>query len=89
MNVWETQHRLWGERLKRLLEHEDEEVARAAAAAAYMLLVQHTVNERGQCRYCARPARWSLRRRTCTVHSALLMAMNQPFHMVRGWVEDY
>jgi hypothetical protein len=39
VNVRETQYRLWSERLKRLLEHDDEAVARLAAVA-WVLLVQ-------------------------------------------------
>ena len=90
MSVWETQHRLWSERLKRLLAHEDQEIARLAAVS-WVLLAQHRVNERGQCRFCfrPRPTWWPMRRRTCTVHSAFMVAMNQPFHIVRGWAGDW
>lgn len=52
VSVWETRHRLWGERLKRLLEHEDEEVARLAAGLGVAGSVQ------GQ-RAGAVPSRWT------------------------------
>lgn len=74
MSVWETQHRLWAERLKRLLEHDDEEVARLAAVG-WVLPAQHKVNTRGSagsaagpgwaggrsdavCAWCARRSWW-------------------------------
>jgi hypothetical protein len=37
VSAWETQHRLWAERLKRLREHEDEAVARLAAVGSVLL----------------------------------------------------
>lgn len=90
MSVWETQHRLWGERLKRLLEYEDEEVVRLAAVG-WVLLAQHRVNTRGQCRVCCRAwtGWWPKRRRTCAVHSVFMVGMDQPVWIVRGWVGDW
>jgi hypothetical protein len=90
VSVWETQHRLWAEQLKRLLEHEDEEVARLAAAG-WVLLAQHRVNKRGQCRLCfrSRPSWWPIRRRTCTVYSVFMVGMGQPVWVVRGWVGSW
>ncbi|MDQ3761139.1 MAG: hypothetical protein M3460_05410 [Actinomycetota bacterium] len=90
MSVWRTQHRLWAERLKRLLDHDDQDVARLAAVG-WVLLAQHRVNTRGQCRFCfrSRPAWWPVRRRTCTVYSAFMVGMDQPFHIVRRWVRDW
>jgi hypothetical protein len=90
MSVWETQHRLWAERLKRLLEHDDEEVVRLAAVG-WVLLAQHKINARGRCRVCcrARPGWWARRRRACMVHSVFMVGMGQPVHIVRGWVGDW
>jgi hypothetical protein len=90
MKVWETQHRIWSEQLIRLCGNENEEIARVAAAS-WVLLYQHKVNNHGQCRLCFRPRPiwWPRRRPMCTVHIAFMVAMKQPLDIVRGWVRSF
>ncbi|MGH3911631.1 MAG: hypothetical protein ACRDRM_12465 [Pseudonocardiaceae bacterium] len=95
MSVWHTQARLLAERFDGLLhcdlaEVTDDDVARLVCAA-YVLGTQHRVDKRGRCPHCYSRLRWwsVKRRRTCTVHSAFLVAMNQPLNMVGRWVQDW
>jgi hypothetical protein len=52
-------------------------------AAAVMLLRQHQLNKRGQCKYCG--WRWRLwhRQPQCTVYRSLDFAIRQPLDVVR------
>lgn len=101
-NVWQTRHRLSSELLQNLAEwlsSDDEPRAPAVLeeqtvrllAVAVILLRQHQVNKRGQCRFC----RWTTwtwrfwrRRRRCTVHQALDLAMYQNLDVVWWRVFD-
>lgn len=91
----ETQHRLWAEQLKSLLDDEHgsreltAEQTRRLMVAAYVVLRLHQVGKRGQCRYCRRSTRWPWRRKPCTVHVTLKFAMIQPIKIVRAWLEDH
>ncbi|MCA1672694.1 MAG: hypothetical protein LC799_10990 [Actinobacteria bacterium] len=95
MSVWETQQRLFFELLQKLAEwlSDDEPKAPTALeeqmvrllAVAVMLLRQHEVNKRGQCQFCGWTRwRWRLwrRRRRCTVHQALDLALGQSLDVV-------
>jgi hypothetical protein len=88
-NVWETRYRLLSERLEQLADRLTTEQPIATAdleeqtvrllAAVVMLLRQHKLNKRGQCRFCTAPRRWRLwqRRPQCTVYRSLDFAMRQ------------
>jgi hypothetical protein len=93
-NVWETRYRLLVERLEALALQlrANEAVAPTALeehtvrllAGEVMLLRQHRVNKRGQCKYCRRTT-WSRlfqRRSQCTVYLSLDFAMGQPIQVV-------
>lgn len=95
MNIWNVRHRLFTEQLDDLLYSDkgellDEQLLRLIAGAR-VLLAQHQVNKQGRCRHCYSRSRWwhLKRRKTCTVHSALAVAMNQPLDAVWRWVEDW
>lgn len=89
-NVWQTRHRLMLERLEELADQIrgkepivptalEEQTVRLLAGAV-MLLRQHEVNKRGQCRYCGWTIRtWRLwhRRPQCTVYRVLSFALGQ------------
>lgn len=98
-NVWETRHRLFLEELQKLAEWLCDDEPRAPAvleeqtarllAMANTLLRQHQVNKRGQCQFCGWTRwKWRLwrRRRRCTVHQALELAMGQSADVVWWWV---
>ena len=91
----ETQHRLWAEQLKVLLhgKHGSRELTaeqtRRLMIAAYVVLQEHQVNKRGQCRYCWRSTWWPWRRKTCTVHLTFMVAMKQPIELVGAWMGDH
>jgi len=97
MSVWETQHRLWAEQLKSLLsgKHGSRELTaeqtRRLIIAAYVVLRQHQINKRGQCRLCyrSRTGWWPRRRRACTVHLTFTVAMTQPLNIVLDWQQDH
>lgn len=89
-NVWQTRHRLMLERLEELADQlrSMDPIAPAILegqtvrllAGAVMLLRQHELNRRGQCRYCRWTRRtWRLwhRRPQCTVYRALNFALGQ------------
>lgn len=94
-SVWETRSRLLREELQKLAEWLSDDAPRAPAAleeqvvrllaAAIMLLRQHQVNKRGQCQFCGW-TRWKWRfwrrRRRCTVHQVLELAMGQSLDVV-------
>jgi hypothetical protein len=93
-NVWETRHRLLLERLETLARQlrEDQPIAPTALqeqairllAGEIMLLRQHRVNKRGQCKYCRR-TKWCWlfqRRAQCSVYVCLDFAMCQPVQVV-------
>ncbi|MCA1676966.1 MAG: hypothetical protein LC799_33920 [Actinobacteria bacterium] len=95
MSVWETQHRLFFELLQKLTEWLSDDEPRAPTAleeqlarllaVAIMLLRQHEVNKRGQCQFCGWTRwrwRWWRRRRRCTVHQALDLALGQSLDVV-------
>ena len=89
-NVWGTRYRLLGEDLAQWVDWLSGDQPRQPAvleerivqllATVLMLLGQHHVNPRGQCRFC-RATRWTWRfwhrRRRCTVYRALEHAMGQ------------
>lgn len=93
--VWQTQHRLFSELFQNLAEWLSSDAPRAPAvleermarllAVVVILMRQHHVNKRGQCRICGW-TRWKwrfwCRRRRCTVHQASDFAMNQSLDVV-------
>jgi hypothetical protein len=94
-NVWQTRYRLLLEQLEALASQlsgeepitqpvlQDQTVR--LLAGVVMLLRQHQVNKRGQCKYCGWTRRtWRLLRRRpqCTVYLALDFAMNQSLDLV-------
>jgi hypothetical protein len=94
-NVRQTQHRLFLELLQKLVERLSDDEPRAPEvfeeqlvrllATAIMLLRQHQVNKRGQCQFCDWTRwRWRFwrRRRRCTVHQALDLAVSQSLEVV-------
>ena len=93
-NVWETRYRLLSERLEQLADRLTTEQPIATAdleeqtvrllAAVVMLLRQHKLNKRGQCRFCTAPRRWRFwqRRPQCTVYRSLDFAMRQRLDVV-------
>ncbi|MGQ0772967.1 MAG: hypothetical protein ACT4NY_00865 [Pseudonocardiales bacterium] len=91
----ETQHRLWAEQLRILLDgkHGSRELTaeqtRRLMIAAYVVLQEHQVDKRGKCRHCRRSTWWLWRRKPCTVHVTFKVAMKQPIVVVGGWMEDY
>jgi hypothetical protein len=101
-NVWPIRRRVLLEQLEALadrlgrkepiaLEALEEETARLLAGVI-MLLRQHHVNKRGQCKYCGWTWwTWRLwcRRPKCTVYLSLDLAMRQPLDMVRRLLEDH
>ena len=95
VNIWHVRHRLLIEQLDDLLYAEeaeslDEQVLRLIAAAR-VLLAQHQVNKQGRCRHCYYCSTWLWlrRRKMCTVHTILSVAMNQPFSTVWKWLADW
>jgi hypothetical protein len=88
-NVWETRYRLLLERLEQLADRltteqpittaDLEEQTVRLLAAVVMLLRQHKLNKRGQCRFCTAPRRWQFwhRRPQCTVYRSLDFVMRQ------------
>ncbi len=94
-SLWETQERLAWERLNELAEALSGEKSIAQTvleeqtvrllATVLMLLRQHHINKRGQCRFCG-ATRWTWRfwhqRRRCTVHRALDHAMRESLDVV-------
>lgn len=96
-NVWRTRYRLLLEQLEALADQlsgeepitqpvlEDQTVR--LLAGVVMLLRQHHINKRGQCKYCGWTRRtWRLwhRRPQCTVYLSLDFAMSQPLDLVWG-----
>jgi len=93
--MWKTRHRLLLEQLEEWVNwlggdepRESvivEEQALRLLAAAVILLGQHAVNKRGQCKFCGW-TRWKWRfwrrRRKCTVFRALDRAMTQGVDVV-------
>jgi hypothetical protein len=98
-NVWETRNRLLREELEQMMERlrskesiESAEIREQTVqllAGVVMLLRQHHVNKRGQCKYCGW-TRWAWRfwrrRPQCTVYRSVYFAMKQPLHWVRRQV---
>jgi hypothetical protein len=94
-SVWETRSRLLLEEVGRLAEwlssdgprtpSELEEQMVRLLAVTVILLRQHRVNKRGQCRLCGW-TRWKWRfwrrQRRCTVHQALDLALSQRIDVV-------
>jgi hypothetical protein len=94
-DVWKTQNRLILEYLEKLahqLRNEEpvapaqrEEQTVRLLAALFMLLRQHRVNKRGQCRYCSwriKTWRFGRRRPQCTVYRDLNFALHQRLDVV-------
>lgn len=88
-------HRLWTEQLEQWVEKlsgekpvESEAVKELTVrlmAMAVMVLRQHVVNKRGQCRFCAwtrRNWRFRITRPPCMVCRAFDFAMGQPWDVV-------
>lgn len=95
-SVWQTRHRLLREEIEELADRlsGDEPVGPSVVeeqtvrllAAAVMLLRQHRINQRGQCRFCGWTRwRWRFwrRRRQCTVYRVLGFSMGQRLDEVR------
>lgn len=93
--MWETRSRLYLEKVDRLAEWLSNDEPRTPAAleeqtvrllaVTVMLLRQHWVNKRGQCQFCGWTRwkwRWWRRRRQCTVHRALDLALGQSLDVV-------
>lgn len=94
-SLWETLYRLVLQQLEELAERLSgakpmepaalEEWAVQLLATVLMLLRQHHINKRGQCRFCGWTTWtwrfWRLRRR-CTVYAALDYAMRQSLDVV-------
>lgn len=93
--VWKTKQRLLVEELEEWTDWLSGEEPREPAvveehvvrllAAALVLLRQHTVNKRGQCRFCGWTQwKWRMwrRRRRCTVFQAVDQAMSQGLDVV-------
>ena len=93
-NVWETRYRLLLEQFDELADQirSKEQVAPAILeeqtvrllTSMVMLLKQHNVNNRGQCRVCAPSRRWKFwqRRPRCTVYRTVDFAMRQSLDVV-------
>jgi hypothetical protein len=94
-SVGEMKHRLWTDQLAQWVEKlSDEKPIEPEAlteltvrllATAVMVLRQHGVNKRGQCRLCTpslRMLRFWWRRPPCTVCRAFDFAMGQPWDVV-------
>lgn len=93
-NVWQARHRLMLERFEELADRFRNEQPIAPRAleeqtvrlltGVVMLLRQHEVNKRGQCRFCAASCRWTFwrRRPQCTVYRSLDFAMRQSLDTV-------
>ncbi len=100
-NVWQTRHRLILERLDELagqLRSKEplapavlEEQTVRLLVGVLMVLRQHHVNQRGQCRFCTMP-KWTWRfwhrRPQCTVSRALDFVLTQRFDIVWRQMED-
>jgi hypothetical protein len=87
--VYEVQHRVLRERLKQTVvtakRERDEECVRLALLCL-ALLERHTVNGKGQCRYCRAPHGWWWRRSCrCTVVPVVIMYLKQPWELLNGW----
>ncbi len=102
-NVWKTRNRLFLEYLEKLAGQlrgkesiapaELEEQLLRLLTGVVMLLRQHRLNKRGQCKYCGW-ASWTWRfwhrRSQCTVYRCLDFAMRQPVDAVwRRLLEDH
>lgn len=93
-NVWQTRYRLLLEQLAELVDLLCGAGPMAPAlrertvrllATAMMLLTQHQINQRGQCKFCGwtrLATRFWHRRPRCTVYRALDLAMTQPLDVV-------
>lgn len=94
-NVWETRYRLVLERLEEIADQLrgeeqissivlEEQMVRLLAGVV-MLLRQHRVNKRGQCRYCNWATwawRFGRRRPQCTAYRALAFVLDQRLDIV-------
>lgn len=94
-SLWETRYRLVLQQFEELAERLSSAKPMAPAvleertvqllATVLMLLRQHRINKRGQCRFCGW-TRWTWRfwrpRRRCTVYTALDYAMGQSLDVV-------
>ena len=86
-NFWQVRHRLLIQQCEKLANQlsgkEDpgrilfEEQAVRLLTGVVMVLRQHKLNKRGQCRACAAPGRFWLRRPRCAVYRDLSFAMSQ------------
>ena len=93
-NVWQTRRRILLEQLEELASQlrGGEQVAPAVLedqtvrllAGVLMLLGQHQLNKRGQCRFCAASRRWRFwqRRPQCAVYRTIDFVMRQPLDVV-------
>jgi hypothetical protein len=93
-NVWQTRHRLMLEQLEELADRLRtgqqvapavlEEQAVRLLAGVVMLLRQHQLNKRGQCRFCVAPRRWQFWQRwpQCAVYRTIDFVMRQPLDVV-------
>jgi hypothetical protein len=100
-NVWEIRYRLLLEHFAELASQlrgektitpaELEEQVTRLLACAVMLLHQHRVNKRGQCRYCGWTTwirRFSHRRPQCTVYRSLYYTTGQRIETVRQQLDE-
>jgi hypothetical protein len=92
-SLWETRYRLVLQQLGELAERLSGAKPMAPAAleewivkllaTMLMLLRQHHINKRGQCRFCGWTSwKWRFWRRRCTVYVALDYAMRQSLDVV-------
>jgi hypothetical protein len=59
------------------------------AAGALAVVQQHTIDDKGRCRFCARRRRWRrVRARPCTVHAAFSAYLTQPDELVQRQITD-
>jgi len=93
-NVWQTRHRLVLEQLEKLADQlrGKQQIAPAVLeeqtvrllTSMVMLLRQHNVNKRGQCRFCATSRHWQFwqRRPRCAVYRTIDFVMSQSLDVV-------
>ena len=92
-SLWETRYRLVLQQLEEFAERLSgtkpmapavlEEQTVQLLATVLMLLRQHHINKRGQCRFCGWTSwKWRFWRRRCTVYVALDYAMRQSLDVV-------
>lgn len=93
MNPRQVHYRLLSEHVANLMRCDMDELPPTEVArvfvAAYVVLKQHEIDKRGRCRYCNRVSLLRWRRKPCTVYQTFAVALDQPFKVVRAWLEDH